>query len=386
MKPWTAWLAPLGVAGSCLLWVGCGSSGVPDPESDVNAAPSSSGGAPAAGPEPIAAAAAPAPAPDGATSAPAPAVASAAPAPGAAAAEPEAKTEETPAEGKSEAPSATTEMLALAGGGGDKGASAGSSETSAPGSGSASSSAPGGSGGSGSGIPTTPSSSALAQSGYPGAGGSGGTPGPGGTPSPAGYGPQTGGSGGTNAADAAQAAMRAQMAGTAGTGGGSSGPQNSSGDMAGMMSSGGGGGNNAAPSFTNPLAAVNSFLNAVRKKDPEALADATALHAGQETETSVNYRKVFLHVLERSLAPEDLDEIAKKFEGMKVMEMLPAKSTGRVGVVVGKSGKTQGEYFTRTITVRKEKAGWKVVDVSGQREFDAPIMIRGMPGMRGRRR
>jgi hypothetical protein len=35
---------------------------------------------------------------------------------------------------------------------------------------------------------------------------------------------------------------------------------------------------------------------------------------------------------------------------------------------------------TRKITVRKEKAGWKVVDIAGQREFDKPINVMGPSG------
>jgi hypothetical protein len=53
-------------------------------------------------------------------------------------------------------------------------------------------------------------------------------------------------------------------------------------------------------------------------------------------------------------------------------------------VVIGKPG-TKGESYTRTVMTRREKAGWKVVDVTGQREFEKPIIIRGLPG-RGRRR
>jgi hypothetical protein len=384
MKPWTTWLAPLGVAGSCLLWVGCGGSGVPDPESDANAASApAGGGGGAAAPEQAAAAPDAAVAPVAANE-PAAAAAAAAPAPAAAAsAKTEvASTEEAaPADGKSEPTSATTEMLALASGGGDKSASASpeaASSSSAPGSSSISpTSMPGAPGAPG-------STSALAQAGYPGAANTGG-PGSGAMPlTPSSN--LSGASNGNQPANMNSYAEQMRRNNPGGPGASAPGAPSSSGDLYGAGSSGPGGGNDAAPNFTTPIGAVTSFLNAATKKDPELLAEATALHAGQPTETSKNYQKVFAAVLERSLAPEDLDEIAKKFEGMKIMEMLPAKSTGRVGVVVGKTGKTQGEYFTRTITVRKEKQGWKVVDVSGQREFDAPIMIRGMPGVRGRPR
>jgi hypothetical protein len=117
-----------------------------------------------------------------------------------------------------------------------------------------------------------------------------------------------------------------------------------------------------------------SFLGALRAKDAEALAEATALHA--PTEASAHYQKAFTAIVEQSLAPEDFDEIAKKFEGMTIVGQNQAKSSGRLGIIVGKTGQ-KGEYLTRTITVRKEKLGWKVADISGQREFEKPLMIRG---------
>ena len=38
MKPWTTWLARLGIAGACLLVTGCGGGDVPDASSDGQAA------------------------------------------------------------------------------------------------------------------------------------------------------------------------------------------------------------------------------------------------------------------------------------------------------------------------------------------------------------
>ncbi len=163
------------------------------------------------------------------------------------------------------------------------------------------------------------------------------------------------------------------------------------GGMPGMPGGGGGGADDKTTSdFSNPYKAVMSFLNAVKAKDMDRIAEATAQRAGRPEETSAHYQKVFQAILEQSLAPEDLDELAKKFEGMKIAGQNQAKSTGRLGIIIaksaGNSGQQQGDIYTRTITVRKEKAGWKVVDISGQREFEKPIMIRGMPGMRGGRR
>jgi hypothetical protein len=152
----------------------------------------------------------------------------------------------------------------------------------------------------------------------------------------------------------------------------------------GMPGGPGGGGDSTKSDFRTPESAVNSFLNAIRAKDLDRLAEATALHAPTEAERG-DYKKIFAAILDGSLAPEDMDELAKRFEGMQIAGRNQAKSSGRLGVTIAKSGQ-RGSYFNRTITVRREKAGWKVVDVSGQREFQAPAMPRGMPGTGGRRR
>jgi hypothetical protein len=113
---------------------------------------------------------------------------------------------------------------------------------------------------------------------------------------------------------------------------------------------------------------VTSFLNAVKAKDAERLAEATALRA--PTEASPRYQKIFTAIVEQSLTPEDLDELAKKLEGMNIIGQNQAKSSGRLGIIIGKNGQQSGESLQRTITVRKEKSGWKVCDISGQREFE----------------
>ena len=50
---------------------------------------------------------------------------------------------------------------------------------------------------------------------------------------------------------------------------------------------------------------------------------------------------------------------------MSIMGQNDPHSSGRLGVIIGKS--TQGDRVTRVVTVRREKAGWKVVDISGQK-------------------
>ena len=124
-----------------------------------------------------------------------------------------------------------------------------------------------------------------------------------------------------------------------------------------------------------------AFMNALRAKDPDRLDEATALRAGQESETSPAYQKLFQAIHEHSLSSEDFDELSKKVEGMAIMDQNQPKSSGRLGIIVGRT--VDGAPLTRTITVRKEKAGWKVVDVSGAHKFEKPFTVRG-GGMRKR--
>lgn len=379
MKPWTSCLASIGLAGSCLLWAGCGGGDVPDTSSASDA--SAAGGAPAA--TPVDDTAAPAPvavsAPQPGPGAPAIVATKGEDAAPAAAAAPEAK---------SETASATTEMLALANApttGGEK-AEGGEAAAAAPGQ--------VGSGGMNIGSPPggmnigTPPGGAGGMPGYPGAAAGGpnmaaGFPGTGGAGAPAGY---PGAAGGPGAAGAYPGMQAPGMAG-----GGRLGSVGAAGDgfggPPGMSGPGGGPGASGPADYTTPQKAVQTFLAAVASKDADRLADAIALHAGtpqpgQQAETSVNYQKYFDMIRDGSISAEDLDFIAKKFEGMTYHGQNQAKSSGRLGIIVGKSG-TKGDTLTRTVTVRKEKAGWKVVDVSGQ--HDMPGMIRGTTGG-GRRR
>jgi len=136
--------------------------------------------------------------------------------------------------------------------------------------------------------------------------------------------------------------------------------------------------------FRNPMTAAAAFLKALQAKDPDRLAQTTALRA--PTEASPKYQKMFTAILEQSLAPEDLDELAKKFEGYQIYGSNQARSTGKFEVIVSRAQGTS--QFHRTITLRKEKLGWKVLDISGAREFEKPIVLvkpRGMGGNTGAR-
>ena len=81
--------------------------------------------------------------------------------------------------------------------------------------------------------------------------------------------------------------------------------------------------------------------------------------------------------------------MAKKLEGFKVADVNTATSSRRLGITLRKAEGKKGAMLQRTITVRQEKAGWKVVDISGEGKLDAPIVMPNMRGfgrMPGRRR
>lgn len=122
---------------------------------------------------------------------------------------------------------------------------------------------------------------------------------------------------------------------------------------------------------------MTAFLNALQAKDADRLAEATALRAPRES--GPTFRKIFTSISEQSLSPQDLDALAKAFEGMQVEGQNTAKSTARVGIIVGKTDQ-RGDHVSRTITVRREQAGWKVVDISPQRVLDNPSQNQGRPG------
>ncbi len=361
MMPWKTWLVRLGVAGALVMVAGCGSSDIPDPGSDSAAAeaPSDGGGPPVV--------AAPAPAPAAETQVAAEE--------GAGKSE-EPKPEEAPAEAASpptgsnagvDKNSATAEMLAMATtappgantNSPDNGESA-SGGGAGPGGGQG---APGGGGG------MAEMQRRMAQGGRAQAGGPGmGMMGPGG-----------GGAGGPNPGDMAK--MREQMqASMRNRGGGPGGPGMPGGPGA---RGGPGGGKDKEPDFHDPRKAVQAFLDAVKDKDLDALTEATALRA--QVEASAKNREIFKRIYDGSLSEAELDDLASKLEGFKVASENPAHSTARVQVVIQKTDKKQNARITRLITVRHEKSGWKVCDVSGPGVYKNPAMMRrsGQPKFGG---
>jgi hypothetical protein len=136
--------------------------------------------------------------------------------------------------------------------------------------------------------------------------------------------------------------------------------------------------------YKDPVTGANSFLNAMKSKDIRKIAESISLHAPLEAKSTVN-QKLFMAVLEETLAQEDVDELARKLENYTISSVNVAKSSGMRGVTITRPEGTS--IMRRTIMMRLEKKGWKVQDISGEGELEKPIImprIRG--GMGGRRR
>ncbi len=133
--------------------------------------------------------------------------------------------------------------------------------------------------------------------------------------------------------------------------------------------------------FKHPYTAVQAFLAALKAKDKDRLAQTTASRA--PTEAEEKHRKIFAAIVEQSISDDELDEMAKALDGFKVMQVLPAKSTGRIGVVVAK--RDGMDMLHRTIITRKEKEGWKVLDIDKAYDFK-PGAIYRRPGQTNRKR
>jgi hypothetical protein len=145
----------------------------------------------------------------------------------------------------------------------------------------------------------------------------------------------------------------------------------------------GGGGSNQEPDFRYAETGAIAFLNALKAKDPERLKEATALRSVLEVKNA-DHKEMFQKILEGNLEDEKLNQLAELFNGMAIVDENTYKSTGSIGIIVGKN---EGqEQVTRTIYMRKEKAGWKVLDFSalGRRAISRGN-TRGMYGRRGRR-
>jgi len=404
MRPIGAWFGRLAMAGACLAWAGCGRGDVPDPDSDTSAISEPSpksvarGGAQAAPEAPVAEAPAAEAEPAARPSAPA----APEPAPAVASNPPAAEAEKPAAASATEAPapapapaikgdaSGTEEMLRI-----------GATPAATPAPGDPVAAATPGPGGS-----ASPSMTAM-PAGMPGATPAA-APGPGGSASssmPAGMpgatpaaAPGPGGS-----ASPSMTAMPAGMEGATPAGMPGATPAGIPGSLpsglgpVGIQEGGGSGGfggmggpggtndpNGSAPtgpaSYRYPQTAVMAFLNALTAHDKDRLSQATARRA--PTESVEKHQKIFAAIVDQSISDDELEEMAKAMTGYQVFQVLQAKSTGRIGVVIAKMDGR--DRLQRTLTVRKEKEGWKVMDISEIYDFK-PGISPNLTG-RGRRR
>jgi hypothetical protein len=118
--------------------------------------------------------------------------------------------------------------------------------------------------------------------------------------------------------------------------------------------------------LTSPQGAVQTFLKALEARDADRLSEATARRAA--TESVAKNQELFGKILDINLSDSDMDDLAKKLEGYQIASVNPAKSTGKIDVVIQKSG-PGGARFTRKITARREKKGWGVLDIGPYTEF-----------------
>jgi hypothetical protein len=113
--------------------------------------------------------------------------------------------------------------------------------------------------------------------------------------------------------------------------------------------------------FQTPRDALDAFLNALQARDPMRLAEATSLHAPLEANPA--NRPLFLAILQRRFSEQELKDLALRLEGYKFVEPSSPKrerSSGQRTLTLMKPGSRSVLHAT----IRHEKAGWKVLDIS----------------------
>jgi hypothetical protein len=364
MKPWRTWLARLGVFGALAIVSGCGSGDVPDPNADGPVAALPEGSAPAQPAPPAAPAVQNVAAEDKAEDAKAEeTTAQAQPAASA-----PAPAQEAPATGggAGSAPpdrnSATAEMLAMA-----------TKEQPAPPP--SGDSAPGGAPAPGGGAPEA---AGPAPGGPPGRG-----PGGGQQAQMQGQQQQQRMQMQGQQQQQQQQQMMQQMQGRMQQGG------PGAGGMAGSGGPGTGGNNNQPPDFRTPAGAVLAFMDALKARDLNRLTDATALRAGTNEETAPRNREMFRRIIEGTLSESELTALAARLENYTMSSYNPPKSSNRYDVILAKRTSSnnyqtatsvsnmamQSSTWTIKVTVRLEKKGWGVCDISAPAEFKNPTMV-----------
>ncbi|WP_435016786.1 hypothetical protein TA3x_004362 [Tundrisphaera sp. TA3] len=322
MKPLEQWLGRVVVAGICASFIGCGGSDVPDPDSDSSAVADTpvqivdQGAAPGAAPAPAEAA----PAAEAET-APGAAAPAATPDPAAVAATPDP----APAPAGEEAAAPAAPAL--------KGDASGTDELARMVA-----------------APPAPTEAAPDPAATPGAPGAA-DPTMAMAGSPTGALPPVEGSIPGDPSMTVPGAPGAEIPGSGGD-------------------NGDGIGANEPADFSGPWSGAVAFLSALKAKDKDRLAQAVARRA--PTEAAEKYRKIFLSISDVSISDEELDEMAKAFEGYKPVQQMPAVSSGRIDIVLGNN--TGPDYRQRKVTMRKEKEGWKLLDIGKIFEFKRPKM------------
>jgi hypothetical protein len=117
--------------------------------------------------------------------------------------------------------------------------------------------------------------------------------------------------------------------------------------------------------YHDPRASVKAFLEALKDKDVDRLSEATALRSPYES--SSKHRELFQRIVDGSISEAQLNDLAENLDEYKISGEAAVTSTGKLGILVSK--KTKTGKMQRKITVRKEKAGWKVLDISSIIEF-----------------
>ena len=124
---------------------------------------------------------------------------------------------------------------------------------------------------------------------------------------------------------------------------------------------------------------MRAFLNALQAKDRDRLAEATALRSQTEASTE-KMKELFGKIVDMSISDAEIDDLAKKLQGFYVAGENAVKSTGRQGIYIDKLT-AEGSVLRVTMTVRKEKKGWGVMDMSSK-----PIEFKPMGHVNQRRK
>lgn len=162
------------------------------------------------------------------------------------------------------------------------------------------------------------------------------------------------------------AGMPGMMRGMAGSGG-------PGGAMPGAMGAGGVATANAdkSPDYSKPETAVQTFIDAAKNKNLSVLAEATALRAATNEEITQKQRQFLESLKNENVDQGGLDELARAFDGVEILSQNQARSTHSRSLTVGKT--EEGKLITRTVYVRLEKDGWKIMGFSGQRSQNVGV-------------